>query len=208
MKVTLKLLLALIGVFAVSLVAFYTVYGAFMVFNKGERVVFHFEKSDDLASWIQAVTSFAAIMASAYIAIHIQRADHRNQRKTPIEVAITIAGYCVIAVTKMKQGTISLEELRKSRPGDVLFDLDGVQAMAKLTAELPVFELRSGDAVNHLLSLRHTMRQLSAYAMSLSGHYQDMSENAFKEHHVNLDDLFERILRSEKGLERALREIG
>lgn len=64
MKVTLKQLLALVGVFAVSLVLFYSVYGAFMVFNKGERVVFHFEKGGDLAAWIQAVGSIGAIFGA------------------------------------------------------------------------------------------------------------------------------------------------
>ncbi|CAB3904579.1 hypothetical protein [Achromobacter ruhlandii] len=67
MKVTLKLLLAIIGVFVVSLALFYAVYGAFIIFNKGQVITFNFEKSSDLASWIQAVGSIGAILGAFVI---------------------------------------------------------------------------------------------------------------------------------------------
>lgn len=67
MKATLKLLLALIGVFAVSLTVFYAVYGALIVFNKGQVITFNFEKSSDLASWIQAIGSIGAILGAFVI---------------------------------------------------------------------------------------------------------------------------------------------
>lgn len=156
------------------------------------------------AAWAQALGAVVAILASAGIAIWIQRRDHRNQARAPIEVALTIAGYCVGAVTKMKEGTISLGELRKLEPGEVPFDLGGVQSMAKLANDLPVFELRSGDAVNEMLSLAHTMRHLNNYAAFVADQCRSMSEADFSLHHKNLDDIFERIIRSVKGLEDAL----
>lgn len=159
------------------------------------------------AAWAQAIGGVIAILASAGIAIWVQRRDHANQARAPIEVALTIAGYCADAVFKMKQGSISLSELRKLQPSEVPFDLAGVQAMAKLANDLPVFELRNGDAVNEMLSLAHTMRQLNAYATSMTGHYHNMSEDIFLIHHRNLDGYFDRVNRSVKGLKNALASV-
>lgn len=67
MKKRIWLLFSLLGVFAISLVTFSAVYGAFVVFNQRHVVTFNFEKSGDLASWIQAFTSFVAIVGSYFI---------------------------------------------------------------------------------------------------------------------------------------------
>ncbi|WP_246892477.1 hypothetical protein [Achromobacter xylosoxidans] len=207
MKLALKLLLVLLGVFVASVTLFYAVYGAFTVVNKGQAVAFHFEKSGDLAAWIQAATSFIAIVASACIAVYIQKTDHRNQRTAPVEVAIAIATYCELSIGMIKEATRSLEDLRKIPANSVPFDLPGVRATAKLALDIPVLELRNAEAVNMVVRLGHTMRQLLQHVEKLSGHYHQMSTAAFDRHHCILDTLFAMIKACQKGLEEALNKI-
>lgn len=207
MKLALKLLLVLLGVFVASLTLFYAVYGAFTIFNKGQVVAFHFEKSGDLAAWIQAATSFIAIVASACIAIYIQKTDHRNQRTAPVEVAIEIAKYCELALVKVKEGTLSLEDLRKIPENSVPFDLPGVRATAKLALDMPVLELRNGEAVNVVVRLGHAMRQLLEHIEKLSGHYHKMDIAAFNRHHGILDAVYKTVNDCRNGLQRALNRI-
>ncbi|WP_238866458.1 hypothetical protein [Achromobacter xylosoxidans] len=160
-----------------------------------------------MAPWVQAILSALAIIASAWIAMSVQRRDHKNQLRGPIEVAIEVARYSTLAVEKTLDKFGSLEAIYNVAQGKEHFDVDGITLMAKLATELPVYELRNKDAARHMLSLSHMMRQLDALVRDTLAHHRQVDAKAFEDYCDSLIGMHETAKRTVKGLREVLDTI-
>lgn len=160
MKFTLKLLLAIIGVFAVSLALFYAVYGAFIVFNKGQVLTFNFEKSSDLASWIQAVGSIAAIVGSYFIgarqardakdaALELYQLDRRRTEEGCCAIVQQMTG--AIATLKTKSLEYEASGFRTAWQSNLKSMVDS--ALQRFDS-MPIHEIGNREAIQVAYEIR------------------------------------------------------
>jgi len=179
---------------------------AFLIFSWTPVWTFLTNNQAAVAGWAQALVGALAICTSVWVATSVQRRDHRNQLRGAIEVAVEVARYARLAVEKTQEAFPSRDHLRLIAEGKEYFDVGGVTSIAKITSELPVHELKNGDAVRHMVSLGQMVRQLDAHVQKALSQHQRVDGNAFEEFHQTLAAMHANAQRTVDGLIAILRE--
>lgn len=117
------------------------------------------KSSSDVAAWVQAAAAAVAIVASAWLALHIQHREQRAARKQSAEVAMQIAVYARNLLRIIRDRLSTRELLDRVATGQTPFDRSALDDLWSMLSAISLQELRDAAITKELMILRGTVRQ-------------------------------------------------
>lgn len=155
--------------------------GVFALFFAPTPTAFAPITSADAAAWVQAAAATAAVLASAGIAVFIQKRDHRAAKRQSADVAVEIASYAQNVLRKVRDQLATRQKVYDVANGRTYFDKSVLNDVWNMLSGVSLQDVRDAVITRELITLRWTVRQFRENVEAAIQHYASLNSHEYSE---------------------------